>query len=175
MLCIPENRKSAVYNGNTRNDQCFSVRTAAPPTYSTISILNATISEKTRSNGALCISSVLDAQLFHHFDSTRISAIESDMIREIVASMPPNAICSTEICCPFTKVITVNIIIKKKGDHLFFRLPSATIPTNPMLTRAKVGDSGTGFTDGTVTAGLLPPSYESDISIAYGVLHVMSL
>ena len=87
--------------------------------YSTISILNATISEKTRSNVALCILSVLDAQLFHHFDSTRISAIESDMIREIVASIPPDVICSIEmICCPFTKVITVNMVIKKKERRL---------------------------------------------------------
>ena len=167
MLCIPENRKSAVYNGNTRNNQYFSVRTAAPPTYSTISILNATISEKTRSNGALCISSVLDAQLFHHFDSTRISAIESDMIREIVANMPPNAICSTEICCPFTKVITVNIMIKKKGDYLFFRLPSATSPTNPMPTRAKVGSSGIGAVDMITVAYIFVPidpyGYPSDI------------
>ena len=135
--------------------------------YSTISILNATISEKTRSNVALCILSVLDAQLFHHFDSTRISAIESDMIREIVASMPPNAICSTEICCPFTKVITVNIIIKKKGDYLFFRLPSATIPTNPMLTRAKVGSSGIGAVDMITVAYIFVPidlyGYPSDI------------
>ncbi len=128
--------------------------------YSTISILNATISEKTRSNVALCILSVLDAQLFHHFDSARISAIESDMIREIVASIPPDVICSIEmICCPFTKVITVNMVIKKKKrDYLFLRLPSATSPTSPMPTRARVESSGTGAVKPTTSFAVSRPS-----------------
>jgi len=112
--------------------------------YSTISILNATISEKTRSNVALCILSVLDAQLFHHFDSTRISAIESDMIREIVASIPPDVICSIEmICCPFTKVITVNMVIKKRNEIISSSVSQAR-PARPARCRQERGSGVPG-------------------------------
>jgi len=65
----------------------------------------------------LCISSVLDAHLFHHFDSTMISATESDAIREIVANMPPIAICSiARMCCTFARVVTVNMWLSSSPE-----------------------------------------------------------
>lgn len=76
---------------------------------STISTLKATIARNTRSSGVFCISSVLDAHPFHHFDSTMISATESDAIKPIVANMPPTAICSIAgVFCRLASAVAVN-------------------------------------------------------------------